>query len=68
MRQIQVFYPPSLAAWKEWLEKNHNAKQAVWLVFYSKKSSKPSVTWGEAVDVALVPFLRRPLLLFKCGQ
>jgi uncharacterized protein YdeI (YjbR/CyaY-like superfamily) len=53
MDQIQVFYPTSLAAWKEWLAQNHDTKQAVWLVFYSKRSSKASITWSEAVDVAL---------------
>lgn len=35
------------------MAQNHQAKQSVWLVFYSKKSSKPSLTWSDAVDVAL---------------
>jgi uncharacterized protein YdeI (YjbR/CyaY-like superfamily) len=51
--EIAIFYPASLTAWREWLEKNHQSQQSVWLVFYKKKSKKPSVTWSEAVDAAL---------------
>ena len=50
---IETFYPTSYTAWRKWLEKNHLSKQSVWLVFYSKSSEKPSITWSEAVDVAL---------------
>lgn len=50
---IEIFYPKSLTAWRRWLEKNHISKQAVWLVFYKKSSQKKSLTWSEAVDVAL---------------
>lgn len=50
---IAIFYPASLTVWREWLEKNHLSQQFVWLVFYNKNSKRPSVTWSEAVDVAL---------------
>ncbi len=52
-KEIEIFYPTSLAAWRKWLEKNHLSKQAVWIVFYIKSSEKKSITWSEAVDVAL---------------
>jgi len=51
--EVEVFYPESPAAWRKWLKKNHLKKQAVWVVFYTKASKKPSVSWSEAVDVAL---------------
>lgn len=51
--EIEIFYPKSQTAWRKWLEKNHLSKQAVWLVFYNKKSALKSITWSEAVDVAL---------------
>ncbi len=51
--EIEIFYPKSQTAWREWLEKNHFSKQAVWLVFYNKKSENKSITWSESVDVAL---------------
>jgi uncharacterized protein YdeI (YjbR/CyaY-like superfamily) len=50
---VEIFYPVSLTAWERWLQKNHLSKQAVWLVFYNKASEKKSISWNEAVDVAL---------------
>jgi uncharacterized protein YdeI (YjbR/CyaY-like superfamily) len=51
--EIEIFYPTSIEAWRVWLEKNHKSKDAVWLVFYRKRSNKASITWSESVDVAL---------------
>ncbi len=53
MNDSEVFYPTSLAEWRKWLVENHLSKQSVWLVFYNKSSEKRSITWSEAVDVAL---------------
>jgi uncharacterized protein YdeI (YjbR/CyaY-like superfamily) len=53
MSKTEIFYPATLPEWRQWLEMNHQSKQSVWLVFYSKSSPKPSITWSEAVDVAL---------------
>lgn len=53
MNTTEVFYPKSLADWREWLTENHLSKQSVWLVFYSRTSDKKSITWSGAVDVAL---------------
>lgn len=52
-KEVEIFYPPSSTAWRKWLEKNHLSQQAVWLVFYNKASHKKSISWSEAVDVAL---------------
>lgn len=52
-KEIEIFYPKSQTAWRKWLEKNHLSKQAVWLVFYNKKSQLKSITWSEAVNIAL---------------
>ncbi|GAB3499386.1 YdeI/OmpD-associated family protein [Spirosoma knui] len=51
--EVEVFYPTSPADWRNWLEKNHLSSQSVWLVFYNRRSGKKSITWSEAVDVAL---------------
>lgn len=53
MNETEIFYPQSQAVWRKWLEKNHLSKEAVWLIFYNKKSALKSITWSEAVDVAL---------------
>lgn len=53
MEETEVFYPKSLTAWRKWLEKNHLSKRSVWLVFYTKASNKKTITWSNAVEVAL---------------
>lgn len=52
-KEVEVFYPANRAAWRKWLETNHLSCQAVWLVFYTKKSGKSTITWAEAVEEAL---------------
>lgn len=53
MIEKEVFYPVNIEEWRKWLEKNHISKQSIWLVFHTKSSGKPTITWSEAVDVAL---------------
>ena len=48
-----IFYPTNTTEWRDWLVENHISRQSVWLVFYNKASAKKSITWSEAVDVAL---------------
>lgn len=53
MQETEVFYPKRVEDWRNWLDKNHLSKSSVWLVFYSKASGKPAITWSDAVDMAL---------------
>ncbi len=53
MQETEIFYPKDVNEWKNWLIKNHASKDSVWVVFYNKKSGKPSITWSESVEVAL---------------
>lgn len=39
--------------WRKWLEKNHQSKQSIWLVYFKSSTKVPSVSWSEAVDEAL---------------
>lgn len=48
-----IFYPQTVEEWKEWMERNHHLKTSVWLVQFNKASGKPSISWSDAVDVAL---------------
>ena len=43
----------SKAKWTEWLAKQHDKSAGVWLKFAKKDSMIPSVTYEEALDVAL---------------
>lgn len=53
MSETKIFYPSNSSEWKDWLEKHHASESSVWLVCYSKASQKPSLTWTDAVDIAL---------------
>jgi len=50
---IEIFCPQNRQEWREWLEKNYDKKQSVWLVYFKKKSKIPTVAYSEAVDEAL---------------
>lgn len=52
-KEIETFCPTSRTDWRQWLEENHRSKQSIWLIFYKKKSNKPTISWSEAVDEAL---------------
>ena len=52
-KEIETYCPQSRTDWRQWLEKNHQSKQSVWLIYYTKKSNLPSISWSEAVDEAL---------------
>jgi uncharacterized protein YdeI (YjbR/CyaY-like superfamily) len=41
------------AAFREWLEKNHERESELLVGFHKKASGKPSITWAEAVEEAL---------------
>jgi len=51
--ELEIFYPASNQQWRQWLQENHDSKQAVWVVFYKKSSEKPTISWSDAVDEAL---------------
>lgn len=52
-KEIEEFHPETNQALRQWFEKNHLEKDAVWLIFYKKTSGKPRVSWSDAVDEAL---------------
>lgn len=52
-KEIEVFHASNASAWRKWLKKNHLLEESVWLVLHKKSSPKHSITWREAVDVAL---------------
>ena len=41
------------AAFRQWLEKNHDKESELLVGFYKKDSGRPSITWPESVDQAL---------------
>lgn len=49
----EELYVATREEWRRWLEKNHDAKKEVWLIFYRKDTSKPSIPYEGAVEEAL---------------
>jgi uncharacterized protein YdeI (YjbR/CyaY-like superfamily) len=43
----------SPAAFRKWLEKNHDKAAQLMVGFYKRGSGRPSITWPESVDQAL---------------
>jgi uncharacterized protein YdeI (YjbR/CyaY-like superfamily) len=43
----------SQAAWEKWLEENSDGSDGLWLKMAKKETGIPSVTYAEALDVAL---------------
>jgi uncharacterized protein YdeI (YjbR/CyaY-like superfamily) len=52
-KEIETYCPASQTDWRKWLEKNHQLKQSVWLVYYKTSAKVDSISWSEAVDEAL---------------
>ena len=52
-KEIETYCPKSRTDWRKWLEKNHQSKQSVWLVYFKLSTKVASVNWSEAVDEAL---------------
>ncbi len=43
----------SAKAWQTWLARNYNKSNGLWLMFAKKNTDKPTVTYAEALDIAL---------------
>jgi uncharacterized protein YdeI (YjbR/CyaY-like superfamily) len=53
MNDVGDYCPSGKQDWRKWLELNHNKKEAVWLIFYKKKSPNYNISWSDSVDEAL---------------
>ena len=53
MEITETFYPITRADWRKWLEKNHEKKKEIFLIYYKKNSGKPRIPYVDAVKEAL---------------
>jgi uncharacterized protein YdeI (YjbR/CyaY-like superfamily) len=44
---------PDRRRWRAWLEKHHDSEPEIWLVYHTKASKKPSISYNDAVEEAL---------------
>src|SRR5687767_13777568 len=49
----ETVYVTERNEWRAWLRKHHRKKPEIWLVFYTKASKKPSLSYNDAVEEAL---------------
>lgn len=50
---IERITAPTAEHFRNWLSLHHATARAVWLVYFKKHTTTPSITWTEAVDEAL---------------
>jgi len=50
---MKELYVRNRNEWRQWLATNHDRSVGVWLVFYRKHSSTPTLQYDEAVEEAL---------------
>ncbi len=50
---MKQLYVTDRDKWREWLSENHVAKVGIWLVFYKKETSRPTIAYEAAVEEAL---------------
>lgn len=53
MEITEKFYAKDRATWREWLERNHDKRSEIWLIYYKKGSGKSRVSYSDALDEAL---------------
>ncbi len=50
---MRTFYAKNRKAWRDWLIKNHEKRDEIWLVKYKKATGISTVTYEESVEEAL---------------
>jgi uncharacterized protein YdeI (YjbR/CyaY-like superfamily) len=50
---MEQLYFKNRKEWRDWLRRNHNKNNGVWLVFYKKHTGKASLEYDDAVEEAL---------------
>jgi len=53
MRKSVSLIMKDRAAWRTWLERNHESEKEIWLVYAKKHSKMKSVSYEEAVEEAI---------------
>ena len=50
---MKQLYVPNRDKWREWLGRHYATESGIWLVFYKKGTSKPTIDYEAAVEEAL---------------
>ena len=50
---MKQLYVADREQWRDWLSQRHATEAGIWLVFYKKETSKPTMAYEDAVEEAL---------------
>ena len=50
---MKQLYVTNRNEWRDWLSKNYTAEAGIWLIFYKKETSRPTIAYEAAVEEAL---------------
>jgi len=53
MKLGKTLYITNRKDWRKWLNKNHDKKTEIWLMYYRKETGKPRIPYNDAVEEAL---------------
>ena len=53
MELTETLYVPDRVKWRAWLQRNHERKKEIWLIYYNKASGRKRIPYNDAVDEAL---------------
>jgi len=53
MQSTNNYCPLNVDEWRSWLKENHKTQESVWLIIHKKGSANPTISWSDAVNVAL---------------
>lgn len=50
---METLYVKDRNEWRSWLEKHHDSKKEIWLIYYKKQTGKPRIPYDDAVEEAI---------------
>ncbi len=50
---MKKLYVTNRDEWRDWLSRHHTSEKEIWLIFYKKETSKPTIPYEIAVEEAL---------------
>ncbi len=51
--KLEQLYVADRDKWRRWLSEHHATEAGIWLIFYKKETSKPTLPYDDAVEEAL---------------
>jgi uncharacterized protein YdeI (YjbR/CyaY-like superfamily) len=50
---LELLHCKNIEQWRDWLQRHHNTREAVWLVFYRRESHQRSLDYESVLEEAL---------------